>query len=67
MGVLPTSMCTTCLQCLRKPEEGIGILELKLQMPMCFHVGCELPCGCWGGNPGSEEQQQVLITTKPSL
>jgi hypothetical protein len=28
---------------------------------------CELPCGCWETNPGSLEEQKVLLTDEPSL
>jgi len=27
----------------------------------------ELPCGCWDLNPGSLEEQPVLLTAEPSL
>ncbi|EDL00481.1 mCG113792, isoform CRA_a, partial [Mus musculus] len=29
--------------------------------------GCELPCRCWELNLGPLEEQQVLLTTEPSL
>ena len=28
---------------------------------------CELPCGCWGLNPGPLEEQPVVLTAEPSL
>ena len=28
---------------------------------------CELPCGCWELNPGPLQEQQVFLTTEPSL
>jgi E3 ubiquitin-protein ligase NEDD4 len=28
---------------------------------------CELLCGCWELNPGSPEEQPVLLTAGPSL
>jgi hypothetical protein len=28
---------------------------------------CELPCGCWGLNPGLLEKHSVLLTTEQSL
>jgi hypothetical protein len=37
---------------------------------MRVHVSvdsCELPCGCWELNPGTLEEQPVLLTTEPSL
>ena len=32
-----------------------------------FSDNCELPCGCWELNPGSLEEQSVLLTAEPSL
>ena len=29
--------------------------------------GCELPCGCWELTPSTLEEQQVLLTSEPSL
>ena len=34
-------------------------LELELQ-------ACELPCECWESNPGSLQEQYMLLTTEPS-
>ncbi|XP_029409951.1 uncharacterized protein LOC115066972 [Nannospalax galili] len=34
---------TMCVQCLRKLEEGIGSLELELQMLVSYHVSAENP------------------------
>lgn len=28
---------------------------------------CELPCGRWEQNPGSQQEQEVLLITEPSL
>jgi hypothetical protein len=28
---------------------------------------CELPCGCWDSISGPLEEQQVLLTSEPSL
>ena len=30
-------------------------------------ASCEPPCGTWGPNPGPLEEQQMLLTTEPSL
>ena len=43
------------------PEEGIespgtGVID-----------GCELPYGCWESNPGSLEEQLVLLTAELPL
>lgn len=27
--------------------------------------GCELPCGCWEQNPGSQQEQAMLLTPDP--
>jgi hypothetical protein len=29
--------------------------------------GCEPPCGCWELNPGSLEEQSMLLTAEPFL
>ena len=29
--------------------------------------GSQLPCGCWGPNPGPLQEQSVLLTARPSL
>ena len=47
--------------CVYRPERGnwipgTGVLD-----------DCETPCGYWELNPGSLEQQPVLLTAKPSL
>jgi hypothetical protein len=52
---------TMCLQCPRRPEEGIG----------CHGVGAtggyELQCGCWELKQGPLKLQQMLLTTGPFL
>lgn len=35
--------------------------------PLRQVTGCELPCGSWESKPGPMQQQQVLLTPKPSL
>lgn len=41
-----------CVWCLRKPDEGLEVLELD------FFYGCEASCGCWDSNPGPLEEHQ---------
>ena len=41
-------------------EEVMDTLELELDH-------CEVSCRCWEPNPGSLEEQQVLLDTEPSL
>lgn len=36
--------CATCVQYLKRPEEGIGFPETGVV------GGCEPPYGCWGSN-----------------
>jgi len=50
-----------CAWCLRRSEEGIrspGTGDKE---------GCEPPCGFWELNLGPLQEQQVLLTTEPSL
>ena len=61
MSALSASLCTTDMQYLWRPEEGIisedtGVTE-----------GCELPCGCSELNLGPLEEQPVLLTDKPTF
>jgi hypothetical protein len=38
--LLSVSLCTVCMQCLRRPEEGVRFpLELELQVVVSPHVG----------------------------
>lgn len=54
--VLPayTYACTICMQYPKRPDEGAGSPGTGVADV------CELPCGCWEGQP-------VLSTTAPSL
>jgi hypothetical protein len=45
--------------CPERPEEGVEFPRIGVI------AGCELPCGCWGLNPGPLEEQPVLLTAKP--
>lgn len=49
-------LCTTCVQYLRKPEEGIGSPGLVLHILVSSHVGV-----------GNLEEQPVLVTAEPCL
>ena len=48
-----------------------GVLPASMHLWRCRPPevidGCELPCGCWELNPDPPEEQQVLLTTEPSL
>lgn len=49
------------MQCMQRPEDGIGSLETGVT------DSCKLPCLCSELNPGSLQEQQVLINTEPLL
>jgi hypothetical protein len=61
MGVLSAclSLYYMYTYCLWKPEEGIGSSRTGVT------DGYELPCGSWELNPGSLEEQTVLLTAEP--
>lgn len=43
---LPVYLCTTYMQTLWKPEEGVGSTEFELEMIVInYHVGAELKSG----------------------
>ena len=58
-------------------SSGFNFLLIDvLPICMCEDVRCpgtgvtdssELPCGCWDLNPGSLEEQSMLLTAEPSL
>lgn len=54
-------LCTTCLQCPCKPEEGVG--SPGTGGPDAY----ELLCRSWELNTGPLGEQPVLVTTEPSL
>jgi hypothetical protein len=54
---LLTSVCTTCVQCLRR--RGIASPTTG------FRDGCEPPRGCWDLNPSPLEELPVLLSTGP--
>ena len=47
--------------CLKSSEEGIAPPWTKVT------DGCIATCECWQWNPGPQQEQQVLLTTEPSL
>jgi hypothetical protein len=49
MSVLPQCVCTTCLQYLKRPEEGVRLLGTRVR-------DTELQCRCWELNPGPREE-----------
>jgi hypothetical protein len=51
---------TTCMQCLRVPEDGIGLSGTEITD--C----CELPHGCQESNPGLLNEQPVTISPAPT-
>lgn len=53
MGILPIS---------------VSVHHVFMESPRSGVVASyELPCGCWGLNPGPLEEETVLLTTGPSL
>ena len=52
-------LCGVCMQCLCWPEEGVLSQELELPMVVSHHVSS-------GNEQGSQDEQPVLLTTKPS-
>lgn len=51
----------TYVQCLPRPEEGIGSPGIGLTY--CW----EIPCGCWELDEGPLEEKPVLLTSETSL
>ncbi|CAO2634374.1 E3 ubiquitin-protein ligase NEDD4, partial [Lemmus lemmus] len=47
--------------CLDKTEEGVGSPGSEVT------DGCEPPCGCWELNPGSLEEDHLLLSDEPYL
>lgn len=41
--------------------------RLGALIPWNWSYSCELSCGCWESNLGLLEEQQVLLTTRPSV
>ena len=58
---LHVCMCTTCMQCLWRPEEGSRFPGTGITS------GCEPPCGCGNWTQVLWKEQQVLLTNEPSF
>ena len=55
MVILPACVPNVCLVHTERPEEGV-------RTPGTGGTdGCELLCGCWEWNPGSLQEQQVIL------
>ena len=50
-------LCSTCIQCLKRPEKGFGSSRTIYEL-----IG-----RCQELNVGLLQEQQVLLTTEPSL
>lgn len=50
-----------CAWYLWRSEEGIGFFRIVVT------DGCKRPCGLWEPNLGTLKEQQVILTTEPSL
>jgi hypothetical protein len=61
MFYLNVCLCTTCVQCSQRPEEGMGSPGIIVK------TNCELPCGCSESSPGPLEEQPALSTVEPPL
>jgi hypothetical protein len=61
MGILPACVSASCVQCSWRLEERVRSLETG------GVDGSELTCGCWELNVESLEQQQMLLSTEPSV
>ena len=58
---LNVCLCTTCMQCPQRPEEGSKSLGTGV-------IGsCEPPCRCWEPNSGLLEEKLVVLIAEPSL
>ena len=59
MGVLSAlCLCATFKQYPQRADEGI-------RSPGTRVIDCKPPCGFWDSNPGSLEEQPVLLAAKP--
>lgn len=53
-----------CARCPWRPEDGIGSPQLDVHMVVVHVVS---PSGCWVLIPGPLQEQQMLLSTEPSL
>lgn len=56
------SLCTTTVLSQHRPEEGVGVRSSESGVTNSL----EMPCGCWGLNPGPSEEQEVLSSAELS-
>ena len=56
-------MCTTCMQCLGRPEEGVCSIPWSWTQRWLWAT----QCGCWDPNSCTLEEQQVTLTSEPSF
>lgn len=61
MGVLPICLCITRVPGALGGQKRV-INSLRLEFDCCGP-----PCGCWESNPGTPEEQPVLLMTEPPL
>lgn len=61
MFCLCVCMCITGIQCLWRSDKNVGSSENRIR------DDCKAPCGLWEKNAGPLKEQQVLLTTNPSL
>ena len=61
MFCLRACLCTVCVPCLHRLEEGVGSPGAG------YTGGCEQPGGCWELALGSIEEQSVLLRAELSL
>lgn len=62
MDVLTLYVCA--LYKCQVPMEARREHQLPLEQEL---NGCEVPCGCWGLNPGHLQEQLVFLTSESSL
>lgn len=53
-------LCTTCIQYLQRPDEGVKLPRTEVT------DGCKPSYGAWDLNPSSPEEQSALLTNEPS-
>lgn len=53
-------LCTTCIQYLQRPDEGVRLPRTGVT------DGCWPSCGSWALNPSSAEEQSTLLTNELS-
>lgn len=56
-------MCTMCMQCPRRPQEGEDIKSPGTEVT----VNCRWPCGSRELNLSPIQEQQMLLSAEPHL